>query len=66
MLHSKLFLFYIFQSIMEYNGGCVLAMKGKNCVSIASDLRFGVREGLSTTVTTDFFQVIMFYLLSLF
>lgn len=28
-------------SIMEYNGGSVIAMKGKNCVAIASDLRIG-------------------------
>ncbi|WFD32251.1 proteasome endopeptidase complex [Malassezia sp. CBS 17886] len=26
---------------MEYNGGSVLAMKGKDCVAIASDLRVG-------------------------
>eukprot|EP01130_Rhizamoeba_saxonica_P018910 TRINITY_DN9640_c0_g1_i1.p1 TRINITY_DN9640_c0_g1~~TRINITY_DN9640_c0_g1_i1.p1 ORF type:complete len:205 (-),score=52.91 TRINITY_DN9640_c0_g1_i1:41-655(-) len=28
-------------SILEYNGGCVLAMAGKGCVAIASDLRLG-------------------------
>ncbi|KAG6332068.1 hypothetical protein ID866_7022 [Astraeus odoratus] len=28
-------------SIMEYNGGSVIAMIGKDCVAIASDLRFG-------------------------
>lgn len=28
-------------SIMEYNGGSVIAMVGKDCVAIASDLRFG-------------------------
>ncbi|CEH16033.1 20s proteasome subunit beta 3 [Ceraceosorus bombacis] len=28
-------------SIMEYNGGSVVAMRGKNCVAIASDLRIG-------------------------
>jgi 20S proteasome subunit beta 3 len=26
---------------MEYNGGSVVAMVGKNCVAIASDLRLG-------------------------
>lgn len=26
---------------MEYNGGSVVAMRGKNCVAIASDLRIG-------------------------
>lgn len=31
-------------SIMEYNGGCVLAMAGKNCVAIASDTRFGIKN----------------------
>ena len=29
------------QSIMEYNGGSVIAMVGKDCVAIASDLRLG-------------------------
>ena len=29
------------QSIMEYNGGSVVAMVGKDCVAIASDLRLG-------------------------
>jgi len=32
---------YFTQSIMEYNGGSVVAMVGKNCVAIASDLRLG-------------------------
>lgn len=36
---------------MEYNGGSVIAMKGKNCVALASDKRFGV-QGL--TVSTEF------------
>jgi len=27
-------------SIMSYNGGAVVAMKGKNCVAIATDRRF--------------------------
>ena len=31
------------QSILEYNGGAVIAMKGKDCVAIASDLRYGIR-----------------------
>jgi len=30
-------------SIMDYNGAAVLAMKGKNCVAIACDRRFGVQ-----------------------
>ena len=28
---------------MSYNGGCVVAMAGKNCVAIASDKRFGIQ-----------------------
>lgn len=36
---------------MEYNGGAVVAMVGKNCVAIASDKRLGQR-GL--TVSNDF------------
>jgi len=28
---------------LEYNGGCVVAMAGKNCVAIASDKRLGVQ-----------------------
>jgi len=30
-------------SIMEYNGGACIAMTGKKCVAIASDLRFGIQ-----------------------
>jgi 20S proteasome subunit beta 3 len=36
-------------SIMEYNGGSVVAMVGKECVAIASDLRLGNQAlGVST------------------
>ncbi|RIA94477.1 nucleophile aminohydrolase [Glomus cerebriforme] len=38
-------------SIMEYNGGSVVAMVGKNCVAIASDKRLGVQL---MTVSTEF------------
>lgn len=31
-------------SIMEYNGSGIIAMTGKNCVAIASDMRFGVQQ----------------------
>lgn len=41
-------------SIMAYNGGCVVAMKGKDCVAIATDLRFGIQ---AQTVATDFEKV---------
>lgn len=37
-------------SIFEYNGAAVVAMAGKNCVAIGSDLRFGVQL---QTITTD-------------
>ena len=34
---------------MEYNGGSVIAMVGKDCVAIASDLRLGVQSlGISS------------------
>ena len=44
-------------SILSYNGGAVLAMPGKDCVAIASDLRFG-RE--LQTISTDFSKVGIF------
>jgi len=31
-------------SITEYNGSAVVAMVGKDCVAIASDMRFGVQQ----------------------
>ncbi|KAL0205176.1 hypothetical protein P9112_000483 [Eukaryota sp. TZLM1-RC] len=40
---------------MEYNGGCVIAMVGKNCVAIASDTRFGVQQ---QTIGMDFVKVL--------
>ncbi|KDQ53836.1 hypothetical protein JAAARDRAFT_182602 [Jaapia argillacea MUCL 33604] len=41
-------------SIMEYNGGSVIAMVGKNCVAVASDLRLGNQ---ALTVATNFEKV---------
>ncbi|XP_006860044.1 PREDICTED: proteasome subunit beta type-3-like [Chrysochloris asiatica] len=41
-------------SIMSYNGGAVMAMKGKNCVVIAADRRFGIQAQM---VTTDFQKI---------
>lgn len=32
------------QSVMELNGGSVVAMIGKDCVAIASDLRLGNQQ----------------------
>lgn len=43
--------FFCFQSIMSYNGGAVLAMKGKKCVAIAADKRFGIQ---TQTLALDF------------
>lgn len=40
----------IAMSIFEYNGAAVVAMAGKECVAIGSDLRFGVQL---QTITTD-------------
>lgn len=44
-------------SILSYNGGCVVAMKGKNCVAIATDHRFGVQ---AQTIDTTFEKVFQF------
>ena len=41
-------------SILEYNGGCVVAMVGKDCVGIATDLRFGVQ---AQTISCNFAKV---------
>lgn len=41
-------------SIMEYNGGSVIAMRGKNCVAIANDLRLGNQ---ALTVACNFDKV---------
>jgi hypothetical protein len=47
---------YSIQSIMEYNGGSVVAMVGKDCVAIASDLRLGNQALL---IATNFEKVCM-------
>lgn len=44
-------------SIMSYNGGCVIAMKGKDCVAIATDKRFGVQ---GRTMSSKFQRVFQF------
>lgn len=46
------------QSIMQYNGGSVVAMVGKDCVAIASDLRLGNQ---ALTVATNFEKVRIHY-----
>lgn len=37
---------------MEYNGSAIVAMTGKNCVAIATDKRYGIRQ--LQTISTDF------------
>lgn len=44
-------------SIMAYNGGCVIAMKGKDCVAIATDKRFGVQGKSMSTKFQRVFQI---------
>ncbi|KOB68744.1 Proteasome subunit beta type, partial [Operophtera brumata] len=39
------------KSILAYNGGAVVAMKGQDCVAIASDKRYGIQ---AQTVATNF------------
>lgn len=41
-------------SILEYNGGAVIGMTGKNCVAIASDTRLGLQQ---QTVACDFQKI---------
>lgn len=41
-------------SILAYNGGAIVAMKGKNCVAIAADRRFGVQ---AQTISIDFEKI---------
>ncbi|XP_046979896.1 proteasome subunit beta type-3 [Schistocerca americana] len=41
-------------SVLAYNGGAIIAMKGKDCVAIASDKRFGIQ---AQTVSTDFKKI---------
>lgn len=42
---------------MEYNGGSVIAMRGKNCVAIATDLRIGNQALLLSTSFDKVFKV---------
>jgi 20S proteasome subunit beta 3 len=41
-------------SILQYNGGAVIAMGGKNCVGICSDSRLGIQ---AQTVATNFQKI---------
>jgi len=43
---------------MDYNGGALISMKGKDCVAIATDKRFGIQ---AQTVSLDFTVCFLFY-----
>lgn len=49
------FIFSFLQSILEYNGGSVIAMIGKGCIAIGSDKRLGSNQ--LQTVTMNFEKV---------
>ena len=51
LLLNIIFLYHRHLQALEYNGGAVLAMTGKQCVAIASDLRYGQQH---TTVGFNF------------
>jgi hypothetical protein len=40
---------------MEYNGSGMVAMAGRNCVAIASDMRYGVQQ---TTIAENMPKVV--------
>ncbi|KAL3247727.1 hypothetical protein MRX96_056804 [Rhipicephalus microplus] len=44
-------------SIMSYNGGVVVAMKGKECVAIAADRRLGTRGHTISLVFKRIFEM---------
>uniref|UniRef100_A0A1B0DF29 Proteasome subunit beta n=1 Tax=Phlebotomus papatasi TaxID=29031 RepID=A0A1B0DF29_PHLPP len=44
-------------SILAYNGGCVVAMKGKDCVAIATDHRFGIQAQTIDTTFEKIFEI---------
>ena len=43
LLLAKIYTVVSVTQIFEYNGGAIVAMAGKECVAIGSDLRFGVQ-----------------------
>lgn len=45
------------QNPFEYNGGACLAMCGKNCVAIASDLRYGQQFQTIATSFAKYFRI---------
>jgi len=44
-------------SIMQYNGAAVIAMVGKDCIAIASDKRFGIRNQTVGCEMQKIFQI---------
>lgn len=42
---------------MDYNGGALIGMKGKNAVAIATDKRFGIQ---AQTISLDFTVCLLF------
>lgn len=44
-------------SIMQYNGAAVIAMAGKDCIAIASDKRFGIRNQTMGTEMKKLVQI---------
>ena len=44
-------------SIFEYNGAAIVAMAGKECVAIGSDLRFGVQLQTITTNSPKVYKI---------
>lgn len=44
-------------SIFEYNGAAIIAMAGKDCVAIGSDLRFGVQLQTISTDSKKVYQI---------
>lgn len=47
---------------MDYNGGALIGMKGKDCVAIATDKRFGIQ---AQTVSLDFTVCIIMFFINL-
>lgn len=47
---------------MDYNGGALIGMKGKNCVAIATDKRFGIQaQTISLDFTVRYIYFIIYY-----
>ena len=44
-------------SIMQYNGAAVIAMAGKDCVAVASDMRYGIRNQTMGCDMKKIFQI---------